>query len=218
MKQIFQLVKKDLSLAKNYMAAIILFSIVLPIAMSRGGAGPEGFSSILYGSLVMMLSFMAYHMISMEEMKEEGMVYIQTTPISNTLISLAKFTVVFIGFILVSLIYFILSRIELTQVGAIGFRNIIFTFLLVELFFSIYIPLTFKLGYAKLQLVSAGIIFATPFALGLISKEVDSILRVFIKIANIPNGLLIGISIVFAIFILFTSINISSKILASKEY
>lgn len=218
LKQIFNLVKKDFFLAKNYIAVIILFSIGMPIFMSKEASELEGFSPILYGTLVLMLSFMTYHMISMEEMKEEGMVYIQTTPISNTSISLAKFAVVFTGFVLVSFIYFVLSRIEITKVESIGIKDILFTFLLVELFFSIYIPLTFKLGYAKLQIVSAGIIFATPFVIGLVSKKMNNITGILVKIGSIPNGLLISLSALIAIFILFISINRSSKILDSKEY
>lgn len=218
MRQIFNLVKKDFLLVKNYILVMILFSIGMPIFMFKEAPELVGFSSILYGTLVLMLSFMAYHMISMEEMKEEGMVYIQTIPISNTSISLAKFAVIFVVFILVSFIYFILSRIGITNVGSIGIKDILFTFLLIELFFSIYIPLTFKLGYVKLQMVSAGIIFTTPFIIGLVSKKMNNIIRILVKIGDIPNGLLISLSALIAILILFISINMSSKILDSKEY
>lgn len=216
MRQIFNLVKKDFLLAKNYILVVFLFSIGVPILMFK--EGPIGSSSIAYGTLVLMLSFMSYHMISMEEMKEEGMVYVQTTPISNTSISLAKFAVVFLVFIIISCIYFFLSKIKITNVGPIGIKDILFAFLLIELFFSIYIPLTFKLGYVKLQMVSAGIIFTTPFMIGLVSKKMNGITKILVKIGSIPDGLLISLSVLIAIFILLLSINRSSKILDSKEY
>ena len=178
MRQLIGLVKKDFLLIKKYNIVMLLFSIIAPIFISLRTPEFQSNGFVLYGLLALMLTFMNYHMISMEEMKQKGMVYIQTTPISNSFIGLSKFIVVLITFMTVSILYFILSKIDITKVGAIGLKEIMLTFILIKIFFSIYIPLTFKLGYVKLQMVSAGIIFLSPFLIGLISKRWNNIVVV----------------------------------------
>src|SRR5699024_6654098 len=99
-------------------------------------------------------TFITYHMISLEEIKSKGKVYLHTTPMTHGFIGLSKFVVITVSFLMITIVYIILSKIDITKVGSIGLKDILFTYTLINLFFSIYIPLTYKLGYTKLQLVS----------------------------------------------------------------
>jgi ABC-2 type transport system permease protein len=217
MRQLIGLVKKDFLLIKKYNIVMLLFSIIAPIFISLRTPEFQSNGFVLYGLLALMLTFMNYHMISMEEMKQKGMVYIQTTPISNSFIGLSKFIVVLITFMTVSILYFILSKIDITKVGAIGLKEIMLTFILIKIFFSIYIPLTFKLGYVKLQMVSAGIIFLSPFLIGLISKRWNNIVPIFLKFESISNLMFFTISLII-IIMMSISTKITSLILHNKEY
>ncbi len=218
MRQLIGLVKKDFLLIKKYNIVMLLFSIIAPIFISLRTPEFQSNGFVLYGLLALMLTFMNYHMISMEEMKQKGMVYIQTTPISNSFIGLSKFIVVLITFMTVSILYFILSKIDITKVGAIGLKEIMLTFILIKIFFSIYIPLTFKLGYVKLQMVSAGIIFLSPFLIGLISKRWNNIVPIFLKFESISNIMFFTISLIIIIIMMSISTKITSLILHNKEY
>jgi ABC-2 type transport system permease protein len=218
MRQLIGLVKKDFLLIKKYNIVMLLFSIIAPIFISLRTPEFQSNGFVLYGLLALMLTFMNYHMISMEEMKQKGMVYIQTTPISNSFIGLSKFIVVLITFMTVSILYFILSKIDITKVGAIGLKEIMLTFILIKIFFSIYIPLTFKLGYVKLQMVSAGIIFLSPFLIGLISKRWNNIVPIFLKFESISNLMFFIISLIIIIIMMSISTKITSLILHNKEY
>ncbi len=218
MRQLIGLVKKDFLLIKKYNIVMLLFSIIAPIFISLRTPEFQSNGFVLYGLLALMLTFMNYHMISMEEMKQKGMVYIQTTPISNSFIGLSKFIVVLITFMTVSILYFILSKIDITKVGAIGLKEIMLTFILIKIFFSIYIPLTFKLGYVKLQMVSAGIIFLSPFLIGLISKRWNNIVPIFLKFESISNLMFFTISLIIIIIMMSISTKITSLILHNKEY
>lgn len=218
MKPLINLVKKDFLLVKKYNIIMLVFSIIAPTFISVRTPEFQANSFILYGLLALMLTFMTYHMISMEEMKQKGMVYIQTTPMSNGFIGLSKFIVILISFFMVSIVYVILSKIDVTKVGAIGLKEIILIFLLIELFFSIYIPLTFKLGYVKLQMVSAGIIFLSPLLTGLLFKKLSNSGSIFLKLGSISNTLFFTISILIIITMISISVKATSLILNNKEY
>lgn len=218
MKPLINLIKKDFLLIKKYLIVMLVFSIIAPIIISARTPELQTNGLILYVLLTLMLTFMTYHMISMEEMKQKGMVYIQTTPMSNSLIALSKITVVTISFITITFVYIVLSKIELIKVGSVGLKEIMITFMLIEVFISIYIPLTFKLGYVKLQMVSAGIIFISPFLMGILSKSLNDNATIFLKMKDISNNLLFIISITIIFVLISASIKVTSLILDNKEY
>lgn len=212
------LIKKDFLLIKRYNIIMLLFTVVAPIIISQRTPAFQSNGFILYGLLVLMITFMNYHMIAMEEMKQKGMIYIQTTPISNKVIVLSKFIGVLISFCVVSGVYIILSKISLTKVGVIGLNEIIFILILIKIFYSIYIPLTFKLGYVKLQMVSAGIIFFSPFLTGLVSERLNNGIPIFRKLKNISNTMFLSLSLLIIVAMITISITSSSFILDKKEY
>lgn len=218
MNSLVNLVRKDFLLIKKHIALILLFSTIAPIFISIRTPEFQANGFILYVSLILMLTFMTYHMISMEEMKQRGMIYIQTTPMSNSLIALSKIIVVTISFFIVTVIYIILSEVEITKVGSVGIKEILLTFSLIELFFSIYVPLTYKLGYVRLQMVSTGIIFLSPFLIGLLSKTISNNISIFLRLENISDGLLLIISILIIIAVISISVKVTSLILNNKEY
>ena len=218
MRSLINLVIKDFLLIKKYNMIMLLFTIVVPIFISYNTPEFQDNGMILYVLLSLMLTFMTYHMIAMEEMKQKGMIYVQSTPMSNGFIGLSKFVVVFIWFLIISISYVILSKIDVTKVGAIKLKEILLTCILINVFYSIYIPLTFKLGYVKLQMVSAGIIFLSPLVTGLFLQKLSNGVSIFLKIVNIPNTLFTLLSIGIIVVMISISTKATSSILNSKEY
>lgn len=218
MKQILALVKKDFLLIKNFLPLTLLFSLAIPLLISREAGSLGALGPYLYTGMVVFLSFMVYHMISMEEMKEEGMVYLQTTPLSNSLIGLAKFAVVLISFTIISLVYLLPARLGLIDLGLVGLRDVLIALLFLEIFFAIYIPLTFKLGYTRLQFVSMILIMGGPFLVSFLSKKSDFLVRMVASLKKIPSALVLPLSLVLGIFILITSLRATSLILEKKEF
>ncbi|MBS4539592.1 ABC-2 transporter permease [Clostridium sp. D2Q-11] len=218
MKSLINLVKKDFLQIKKYIIVMLLFSIIAPIFISFRTPEFQANGFLLYMLLIFMLTFMTYHMISIEEMKHKGMIYIQTTPMPNHLIALSKIIVVTIVFFIITGIFVSLSKLDITKVGSIEQSEVLVTFLLVELFFSIYVPLTFKLGYVKLQIVSASVIFLTPFLIGLIPKKLSNSIFTFLKFNNISNSILYITSLLILITLISISIKTTCLILNNKEY
>lgn len=213
MKQIYNLIKKDFILIRNniLIMLLVLGFALIPVAKNTPG-------SLLYGVLIFILTFMIYHMISMEEMKEEGHIYLATTPISNKKIGIAKIFITTISFIIITVSYIGLSSIKFTGLGRIGIEDIFLAFFAIEVFFAIYIPLTFKLGYIRLQMISAVIIFLTPIIMSFLSTRIDSIINIRNYILNIPLSTLILFCVVLLIAVSVSTSMISARILDSKEY
>ena len=78
MKIIYNLVKKDYLLIKKSLFIMLLFVIFAPIFISMRAPEFQNNGTLLYGMLVLMITFMTYHMISMEEINK-GFLYLQIT-------------------------------------------------------------------------------------------------------------------------------------------
>jgi len=157
-------------------------------------------------------------MISLEEIKSKGKVYLHTTPMTHGFIGLSKFVVITVSFLMITIVYIILSKIDITKVGSIGLKDILFTYTLINLFFSIYIPLTYKLGYTKLQLVSAGLIIITPFVVGTISDVLTSNGDILMKLIDTSNVIFVPSAILLITIMISISVKATSLILNKKEY
>ncbi|MBW4829490.1 MAG: ABC-2 transporter permease [Clostridiaceae bacterium] len=218
MKTIYNLVKKDYILIKKSLLIMLLFVTFAPIFISMRAPEFQNNGTLLYGMLALMITFMTYHMISMEEMKQKGFVYLQITPMSNKKIAISKYIVVTLAYLATTIIYCILALLPFTKVGGVGIKGIMLSFAIIELFFGIYIPLTFKLGYVKLQMVSSGIIFLSPFIISLISKYFASVINITSSIQSLSDLTIIVGIVVLTMIVISIGSKASSNILKKQEY
>ena len=144
MNEIYNLFKKDFLLIKKYLLTIFLFIVIAPIFISYSTPLFQKNGNILYGILVLMITFMVYHSISLEEMKQKGQVYLKITPMKCSRVVMAKYVVVNFTFIVTTILFLILSKVPITCVGKIDIKVILLYFVLIEIFFGIYIPNTRK--------------------------------------------------------------------------
>lgn len=218
MKMIYNLVKKDFLLIKKYLLIMMVFVILAPIFISIRTSELQKNGTLLYGVLVLMITFMTYHMVSMEEMKQKGSIYLQITPMSNIKMVVSKYIMVTLTFIVTTVIYWILSMISFTNVGVVGIKSIMICFAVIELFFGVYIPLTFKLGYVKLQMISAGIIFLSPFVISLFSKYFSFANNIVSSIQSLNNLVFTAITLIWVVIVMIIGTKVSSSILQRQEY
>ncbi|MBU5438391.1 ABC-2 transporter permease [Tissierella sp. MSJ-40] len=213
MKQIYNLIKKDFILIRNNILIMLLVLGFASIPVAKNTPG-----SLLYGVIIFMLTFMIYHMISMEEMKQKGHIYLATTPLSNKNIGIAKSFIITISFIIITIGYIGLSAINFTKLGRIGIEDVVLAFFTIEIFFAIYIPLTFKLGYIRLQMISTVTIFLTPIIISFILRRIDFIINIRNYILNIPLPALILFCVIILVLVSISTSKTSASILDSKEY
>lgn len=218
MNMIYNLFKKDFLLIKKYLLPIFMFIVLAPIFISYRTAAFQQKGDILYSMLVLMITFMVYHAISMEEMKEKGELYLRITPISINKIVMAKYIVVTFTFIVTTGLFLVLSHVPVSSVGKIDTKTILLIFVVIEIFFGIYIPMTFKFGYVKLQMISAGFIFICPFLMPLIINHLGNNLSLIDNIKNSSNWLIIIISLLIIGVSISLGTVASNKIIENKEY
>ncbi|WP_066507550.1 ABC-2 transporter permease [Abyssisolibacter fermentans] len=218
MKIIYNLVKKDFILIKRYLLIMLLFVIVSPIFISTRTPEFQSNGTVLYGILVLLITFMTYHMISMEEMKHKAVIYLHITPMSNKKMVLSKYIVVTFTFLVTTIVYCTLTLIPFTKVGEVDIKSIMICFVCIELFFGFYITLTFKLGYVKLQMISAGIIFLSPFIIQLLSKQVSLFNYIATSVQSLSNWVIIVSTMLLDILIVFIGTNASNSFLKKQEY
>ena len=218
MKVIYNLFKKDFLLIRKYLPIILGVIMIFPIFISYRTPLFQRSGNILYDALVLMITFMVYHSVSMEEMKQKGEIYLRITPMQSNKIAIAKYIVVTFSFVITTALFLILSNIPITNVGKIDIKNIFLVFVLIEIFFSIYIPMTFKFGYVKLQLISTSIIFVSPFIIPLIANHVENDMTIIANIQNSPIWMIVGLSLLIVCASINIGIMASSNIIKNKEY
>ncbi|WP_315120510.1 ABC-2 transporter permease [uncultured Clostridium sp.] len=218
MRAIYNLIKKDFLLVKKLILPISAFIVAAPIFISYRTPSFQEYGGILYSVLALTITFMIYHAISMEEMKQKGDIYLRITPMPMIKVILAKYILIITTFLVTTALYVMISYIPLTLVGNVDVKSIIITFTIIALFFGFYIPLTFKFGYVKLQVLSTGIIFISPFVAPLIMKHLGSDFLLLAYFASSPM-LKITITALFIAFIAIISGSmLSNLIIKNKEY
>lgn len=218
MKAIYNLFKKDLLLIKKYLLTIFVFIMIAPIFISYRVPVFQQSGNIIYSALVLMITFMVYHTVSMEEMKQKGEIYLRITPMSINKFIIAKYVMVTFTFILTTALFLILTCVPGVPVGKVDMKNIILVFALIEIFFGIYIPMTFKFGYVKLQIISAGIIFISPFVVPFIINYFGDNTLLMFNIKNSPIWMVTSLLLLITCASISLGSIASNKIVQNKEY
>lgn len=213
---IFNLVKKDFLLIKNYLLVLITFTIFTPVLLASKTNIPESGFLGFFASL-MVLEYMLFSSISISEDKYKGAALLCTTPYTRSSLIKSKYIFIFIIFIFICLIYTITSFLSPIEIEYLSILNMGFAFFIVSIYFSLIIPIQYKFGYEKTRYISSMTIMIFPFIL---PKVIDWLeytdILVFIE-TKIPSILIILICYFSAILIAFFSMILSVKIYSKQD-
>ncbi|MEW9094842.1 MAG: ABC-2 transporter permease [Clostridiaceae bacterium] len=218
MRAIYNLIKKDFLMVKKLILPISAFIVAAPIFISYRTPFFQQYGNVLYSVLALTITFMVYHAVSMEEMKQKGDIYLRITPMPMIKIVLAKYILIITTFLATTALYLMISYFPLTLVGNLDVKSIIITFTIIALFFGFYIPLTFKFGYVKLQVLSAGMIFISPFLVPLIMKYLGSDFLLLTYFKSSPMWQIATTALLIAFVAIISGTILSNSIIRNKEY
>lgn len=218
MNVIYNLFKKDFLLIKKYLLPIVVFIVIAPIFISYRTPMFQQSGNILYNMLVFMITFMIYHTVSMEEMKQKGDIYLRITPMSIMKVIIAKYVVVTFTFIITTALFLILSHVSVAPIGKVDAKNILLFFAVIEILFGIYIPMTFKFGYVKLQMISAALIFICPFVAPVIINYFGNDMPLMATMKNSSTLMVATLSLLMTFTSVILGTMVSNKIVHNKEY
>ncbi|MBE6066058.1 ABC-2 transporter permease [Clostridium cochlearium] len=218
MRSVYNLIKKDFLLIKKIIFPIIVFNIGAPIYISSSTPTFQESGGILYAMLVYMITFMIYHAISLEEMKYKGNVYLKVTPMPMVKIVISKYIIIALTFLTTTVLYLITSKFPISHMGSVSIKSMTFMFTVICLYFGFYIPLTFKLGHVKLQVISTALIFIFPFALPYLMKYLGSNYTLIAYYINSSTLKITMISLCIVMISITSGVFISNSILRNKEY
>ena len=210
---LFNLVKKDLILAKKYLIFMSIFAIGAPIFIqSRNNLNDGGFLSFFL--TVFMTQYLLFNMVSMSEAKYKGAAFLCATPYTRNALVKAEYLFLLVIFVCCYVIYtttVFLSPIDmkLLNISVIGI-----SLLTTTLFFGIVLPIQYQFGYEKTNFIIR-IIFMIPiFALPSIWKFLKSS-NISFQIPSFPpiiQALFPGfLALVIGVVSMIVSIHIYSK-------
>jgi hypothetical protein len=216
---LFNLVKKDLILAKKYLIPTIIFAIVGPIFIySKLGLSNGSFLSFLI--TLLFTEYILFNMIAISEDKYKGAALLCTTPYTRKSVIKAKYLLILIIFLGCFLLYNLATIIG-ASVGLerLSIFNAGTSLLIISLFFGVFIPVQIKFGYEKTRYISFILVFLTPFLLPVILQCIqsnNSTLDIHL-FDLIPQGLKVWLPLVIAFVIFLLSMQGAIRIYSKKD-
>lgn len=173
----FYLVWKDLVLTKKINIFLLaLYTLLLSFVAAKMPVHPE----ILYGFCILMFVYIITIYSNTYDEKSNSEIVLNSLPIKRSEIVTAKYISIVINILISS--FFIIASTNLFAAGgltfrvrAAGFIDILISFCLVSLIFSLYYPIYFKLGASKTRLLNMLLyilVFFTPSLLGRFSNKI----------------------------------------------
>lgn len=203
----FNLVIKDISIQKKDKALyIFIFLNMLFIFVFQNNYG-----------ISMFLCFLSIYLVTMYanayDFKYNSELMINSMPVNRKIVVSAKYLSVIIFFIIAEAIILVTGNlIQMVYPGlvtkTININTVFMEFFIVSIYYSIFFPLYFKMGYIKsrwFNFVIMGIMGSAITILGDISKGTNVLLQ---------SSILVCISIILMLISLFFSI----KIYSNKEF
>lgn len=216
MKKVLTLIKKDVLLDRNNMIMIVLFSVAIPVFVGTT-LGPKnidyGIGLLAFMMETVYCMFFGQNKVSALEYKYKGAAYLSLTPYGRKTMVLAKYGFLLCLFVICLLCYLGTSlfveqvpQIGLVEIGAVALMQIVF--------WSLYIPLEYKLGYNNIKVVFGIIFIAVPW---IVTVSFTHIKTVFLFFNRHLILAILGIG-VFAILILWISVTASIRIFEKKSF
>ncbi len=213
---IFNLVKKDLILAKRYLIFMLVFAIGAPIYIEiQTGSLSGGFLGFVI--TVLFVLYMLFNTVSMSEDKYQGSALLSATPYTRSALVKAKYIFILLIFVGSYIIYSITSALVLAHLPMLNISTLGISLFLIALYFGIIIPLQYQFGYEKVRYISFFAIFITPFVFPGILKWLHSNNISLQMMLPIPQGIQDLLPFLLAVLIGFLSMAVSIRIYSKKD-
>lgn len=169
---LLNLIKKDLILAKKYLFFMFIFAIGAPIFIEvKTNFMSEGFLGFFI--TVLFIQYMLFNTVSMLEYKSNGAVLLCTTPYTRNALVKAKYLLILIIFVFSYILYTVTSFLAPIDIPMLSISAVGISLLIITIFFGIYIPIQYQLGFEKTKYIAAALIFISPFIFTNIVKLVQ---------------------------------------------
>lgn len=210
---LFHLVKKDFLIIKKYVLLMLVVAILIPPFLLW--RVPEYAGSISFILEVIFAVFMLLQYISQKENQyPKAATLLCSTPYPRKLVVLSKYVFYLIIYAACCLIFW-LESLVFDNLGGFHFEMVILTFLVITIFFSIYLPVQYKLGYEKTKFAFSIIIVASPFVLPQLIKMKSNVnLNLFNELS--PFFLYGGVLLV-SIILLMLSVCLSVRFYCNTD-
>ncbi|MCY6370886.1 ABC-2 transporter permease [Clostridium ganghwense] len=218
----FNLILKDVTVTKKTNIILVVYAVILSVI---GLKMPEA-SGFLYIMSIFMIAYITILTANSYDEKYKFHISLNSLPINKKDIVLSKYLSLVVYVIFYSMVVILLTNI----LYSLGFKSsgraatiwdLIVSFNILGIFYSIYYPLYYKFEGSKLRIFSFILYILVIVSPGYVVKLIKTtngqhILYLLSKINNI-NTLHLSFFVVVLI-IMFISIQISTKIYSNKEF
>ena len=182
----FNLLKKDFIMIRNFWPFFIMFSILGPIFINYQTRGFDS-SFISFIITILFLEFILYGSVSRLEEKNKGCILLTTIPYSRSQIVKSKYLFIASIFIITYVLYILAALITPIEMNFLSINSILISFLVIAIFFGVYIPIQYKYGTEKTKYISSCFVLISPLSLPAIVKWIQS-KHIHLNIINrVPN-------------------------------
>ena len=158
---LFALIKKDFLIIKKYALIMLAVIIVMPPFMLwrvPAFAGTMGFVLSVIFAIFMLVQFV----LQKENQFSKAAAFIGATPYPRTLFVLSKYffcICIFIG----TCIIFYVETLLLPELGTFNWQMSVTMFFVISIFFGVYFPVYYRLGYEKTKFAFFIVIMFSAF-------------------------------------------------------
>ena len=197
---LLSLVKKDFILVKKYALFMAAFCFLLPVFfLSRL---PEFAGSLTFFISVVYTIFLLLQYVFLKEYQSpKAALLLCASPYPRRLMVLGKYVFCLVLYTASSLIYWINTQI-FPELGRFHWEMAVLIFFIVTIFYSLYIPLEYRLGFERTKVITMFIIMACPFAAPFILQK-GAIIQDYIQL--LPPVLFYGIVLFISLLALVIS-------------
>ena len=197
---LLSLVKKDFILVKKYVLFMAAVCFLLPVfLLSRlpEFAGPLTFFISVVYSIFLLLQYVFLK----EYQSPKASLLLCASPYPRRLMVLGKYGFCLVLYAASSLIYWINTQI-FPGLGRFHWEMAVLVFFIVTIFYSIYIPLEYRLGFERTKFITMFIIMACPFVAPFILQK-GAVIQDYIQL--LPPVLFYGIVLFISLLALVIS-------------
>ncbi len=214
MSKIFALIRKDIRLCKNSFFLFLGVAFVIPIVLSyQIGAISSRFVPLFMSTIFTMYLYL--NNVFAEESKNKGTEFLIVTAYTREEIVFAKYISLLFMFFICIFEYTIGTVIVFGTKSLLDIKVLSLVLFILSFYFSIFMPLIYKLGFEKAKLYLMCSVIATPYItvlLGYLSPIINlkGIIR-FVYDSYFSSAILTIISIILIYLSICTSTKIYSK-------
>ncbi|NBH36153.1 ABC-2 transporter permease [Clostridiaceae bacterium] len=209
---LFHLIKKDFLIVKKYVLIMLVTAVLIPPFMLW--RTPEYTGILGFMLSVIFCVFMLVQYVTLKEYQfPKAATLLCATPFSRKMIVLSKYIFCIAIYVACCIIYAI-ETLVVPGLGTIDATLFLLMLLVTSVFIGIYLPVQYKLGYAKTKFVFAVVIMASPFILPQLMKMEN----VNLKFLSMYSPLIVYTSVfLFSLLFLIVSVILSMKFYSDTD-